>query len=61
MTLGYEVVGPTTCSEAALAVASKRPPDVAIVDVNLTDGPTGPFVASQLSALYGTEGAYGYR
>lgn len=53
--MGFEVAGPAMSSQSALMVASDRPPDIAIVDANLTDGPTGPFIASQLASAFGTE------
>lgn len=55
VTLGFEVAGPAVSSQSALMVAADQPPDIAIVDVNLTDGPTGAFVAAQLATKFGTE------
>lgn len=53
--LGFEVRGPMMCSQSALTAATDLPPNIAIVDVNLADGPTGPYVASQLAKKFGTQ------
>lgn len=53
-TLGFEVSGPAENSSSALAMAAENPPDIALVDVNLADGRTGPLVASELTAVFGT-------
>lgn len=47
--LGFHVVGTAEDSFGALALAS-RAPDVALVDLNLRDGFTGPTVASRLAS-----------
>ena len=48
--LGYQVVGIAADSTAASQLAGLSP-DVALVDVNLRDGPTGAFVGQQLGKL----------
>jgi len=53
--LGFEVSGPAASAQSALMAAADQPPDIAIVDVNLLDGPTGPIVASQLAKAFGTQ------
>lgn len=53
--LGFEVAGPAASAQSALMVAADQPPDVAIIDVNLVDGPTGPLVAAQLAKAFGTQ------
>lgn len=52
--LGFHVYGPATNKAAALLLASAHPPDIAIVDVNLTDGPTGPSIAAYLTETFAT-------
>ncbi len=49
---GYVPVGIAPDSKTALAIASATPPDIAFVDVNLKDGPTGPLIAEKLRELY---------
>lgn len=53
--LGFDVAGPASTASSALMVAADQPPDIAIVDVNLTDGPTGPLIASELARSFGTK------
>lgn len=48
--LGYQVVGIAADSNAASQFAELSP-DVALVDVNLRDGPTGALVGQQLGKL----------
>ncbi len=52
--LGFNVDGPATNAASSLRLATLNPPDIAIVDVNLTDGPTGPAIAAHLAAAFGT-------
>lgn len=52
--LGCEVVGIAPDSEAALELAETRP-DLALVDLNLRDGLTGPQIARSLANQYGTK------
>jgi DNA-binding NarL/FixJ family response regulator len=53
---GYEVVG--TVADMASLSQITVPPDVALVDLNLRDGPTGPQIAEMLSAKFGTRVVY---
>lgn len=49
--LGHNVVGIASHAAQALAIANKKAPDLALVDVNLDDGATGPQIASSLVKL----------
>ena len=49
---GHVVVGCAMDQVEALSLAEHSPPDVALVDVNLRDGPTGPDVARALVAAH---------
>lgn len=49
--LGFVSVGIAADSAAALELVAARP-DVALVDVNLRDGPTGPAVGQKLANEY---------
>ena len=53
--LGFDVGGPAPTARSAFMSAADDPPDIAIVDVNLTDGPTGPLIASELARAFGTK------
>lgn len=46
--LGYTPVGIAPDSAAALRLALQQP-DLALVDVNLRDGPTGPMIGAKLA------------
>jgi CheY-like chemotaxis protein len=46
--LGHIPVGIAATSAEALAIAAAERPDIALVDVNLADGPTGPEVGAEL-------------
>ena len=46
--LGYEPIGIAQDQATALALATQRP-DIAFVDANLRDGPTGPDIRRRLS------------
>jgi len=48
--LGHEVVGMAASFNEALALGKSCTPDLAFVDIQLTDGPTGVDVARRLSA-----------
>ena len=50
--LGFETVGIAPDSDTAMALAKEKP-DIALVDVNLRDGATGPKIGSALSHKYG--------
>jgi CheY-like chemotaxis protein len=49
--LGYEVVGIAADTQAALRLAPGA--DIALVDVNLRDGETGPAIGRRLAQEYG--------
>ena len=49
---GFESVGIAPDMEAALALAAAKP-DLALVDIHLRDGPTGPEIAQRLARDYG--------
>ncbi|MBB4858597.1 DNA-binding LytR/AlgR family response regulator [Novosphingobium chloroacetimidivorans] len=53
---GYEVVA--TVPDMASCSAICDAPAVALVDLNLRDGPTGPLIAKMLSERYGTRIIY---
>jgi two-component system, response regulator PdtaR len=46
---GHEIVGIADCAEAAITLGRDHCPDLALVDLHLTDGPTGIEVARRLS------------
>ncbi|MBU1324169.1 MAG: response regulator [Alphaproteobacteria bacterium] len=50
---GCEVVGVAVDARGAIAVAEREKPDLALVDVNLMDGMTGPQIAHRLVAEQG--------
>ena len=50
---GCEVVGVSVDTSGAFAVAEREKPDLALVDVNLMDGMTGPQIAHRLVADHG--------
>jgi DNA-binding response OmpR family regulator len=52
--LGYEVVGPSGSYAQARLLARRTRPDIAFIDRNLLDGPTGLALAHELNSLYGT-------
>jgi CheY-like chemotaxis protein len=47
--LGHQVVGVATTLPSALRLAERTPCDLALVDVHLRDGATGPTVARHLA------------
>ena len=49
---GYEVVGCAMDRAGAFAIAERERPDLALVDINLLDGLTGPEIAKRLVAEY---------
>lgn len=53
--VGCEVVGIATDSKSALSLATEYEPDLAFVDINLDDGPTGIDVAEKLAEAGKTE------
>lgn len=50
--LGYEDVTPVRTASEAIPAARRKPPDVAILDLDLGEGPTGIDVAHRLRELY---------
>jgi CheY-like chemotaxis protein len=53
--LGCTVVGIAPDSASALNLAEEARADLALVDLNLRDGLTGPEVARQIATKYGTK------
>ena len=53
---GHEVVG--VFPDRASLQSIRNRPQVALVDVNLRDGPSGPLIAEDLSQRYGTRIVY---
>ena len=51
---GCDVVGSAMDSAGALAIAERERPDLALVDINLLDGMTGPDIARRLVNEYGS-------
>ena len=51
---GCRIVGAAMDQPGALAIAAQDPPDIALVDINLLDGQTGPLIARHLVETYGT-------
>lgn len=47
--LGHEVVGTASDAKEALALAGATAPDLAMVDLNLRDGLSGPKIATRLA------------
>lgn len=45
---GHEMIGPATTSARALELAEQMHPDLALIDMNLADGPTGIGLAQAL-------------
>ena len=52
--LGHDVIGCAMDAEEAMAMAGATVPDVALVDMNLRDGPSGRDIAQSLNQTYGT-------
>jgi len=53
---GHKVIG--IVSDLASMHAVGEPPEVALVDLNLRDGPSGPTIARQLAERFGTAIVY---
>jgi two-component system, response regulator PdtaR len=51
--MGFEVIGIAPDATTAYRMAQAEP-DIALVDLNLRDGPTGPEIGGKLSQEYGT-------
>jgi CheY-like chemotaxis protein len=56
--LGCTVVGIAPDSETALKLAKDGQADLALVDLNLRDGLTGPTLAREIATTYGTKVLY---
>lgn len=50
---GYDVVGRAMDAAGALAIADRERPELALVDLNLLDGLTGPQISETLVRNYG--------
>jgi len=51
---GCDIVGCAMDQASAFAIAERERPDLALIDVNLLDGMTGPRIAQKLVSEYGT-------
>ncbi|WP_183252406.1 response regulator [Brevundimonas basaltis] len=51
---GCDIVGCAMDQLSAFAIAGRENPDLALIDVNLLDGMTGPRIAQRLVAEHGT-------
>ena len=51
---GHDIAGTAATRAEALALVGRDPPDVALVDINLRDGATGPQIAEELARRFGT-------
>ena len=51
---GCDVVGCAMDKAGAFAIAERERPDLALIDINLLDGVTGPQIAQTLVSEYGT-------
>ena len=52
--LGYDCIGVADDTASAIDLVAKKP-DIALVDVNLSDGPTGPIIGARLANEYGVK------
>lgn len=52
--LGYDCIGVADDTVSAIDLVAKNP-DIALVDVNLSDGPTGPIIGARLANEYGVK------
>jgi DNA-binding response OmpR family regulator len=50
---GHEVVGVAADTQEAVELARRYWPEIALVDMNLRDGPTGPWIAAMLVREHG--------
>lgn len=50
---GHSVLGPASSLDDALIIAERASPELALVDIKLDDGYTGPTVARELSNRFG--------
>lgn len=56
--LGYEVVGTAATAQAARDIVHAGPVDVALVDIHLSDGPTGVELGRELAQVDGVSVIY---
>ncbi len=52
--LGYDCIGIADDTASAIELVAKKP-EIALVDVNLSDGPTGPVIGSRLANEFGVK------
>lgn len=52
--LGFDCIGVADDTASALRLVAKNP-EIALVDVNLSDGPTGPEIGAQLANEFGVK------
>lgn len=52
--LGYDCIGVADDTESALKLVATKP-GIALVDVNLSDGPTGPIIGARLANEFGVK------
>ncbi len=52
--LGYDCIGVADDTGSALELVAKQP-EIALVDVNLSDGPTGPIIGARLANEFGVK------
>lgn len=52
--LGYDCIGVADDTVSAINLVAKKP-DIALVDVNLSDGPTGPIIGARLANEFGVK------
>ena len=52
--LGYDCIDVADDTVSAIDLVAKNP-DIALVDVNLSDGPTGPIIGARLANEYGVK------
>ncbi len=52
--LGFECIGVADDTDSALKLVAKKP-EIALVDVNLSDGPTGPVIGARLAQEFGVK------
>lgn len=52
--LGYDCIGVADDTASAIELIAKNP-EIALVDVNLSDGPTGPIIGARLANDFGVK------
>lgn len=52
--LGYDCIGVADDTISAIELVAKKP-GIALVDVNLSDGPTGPIIGARLANEFGVK------